>query len=64
MSYLVRADESKLYPCRKCGNWINPDFAQDDYEEHEEAEGTKDDPTMPGPDSEKCYECDVYGKER
>lgn len=64
MSFLIRAMEAKdeLYPCKKCGRWIDPQLEgkSDTDPEVKYNDGGKEDPISPGMDG-LCYECDVYG---
>jgi len=48
-----------LTKCKDCGRWINPEFGNDSYADHQEAAGTKADPRAPGEYDDVCTHCQV-----
>lgn len=54
----------RLYPCRHCGEWVNPEYGSVAPAEHSGQHfGTKDDPKAPGDHTDCCDDC-CYGEER
>ena len=51
-------DETKLTRCKQCDAFINPELGRTSPSEHQDHEGTEDDPRAPGDHDDVCDVCD------
>ena len=47
-----------LVRCKKCRCWIETEFGKDTPADHQDAEGTQEDPRSPGDHDDICDKCE------